>query len=395
MSVKGIVVVSIVGLCLLSFNLIANAQDASEAYFNCGDPSEVEGKLASNGLPGDEREIQRMHARLAIQEKTVEELGGGSPCYETTNFSCRSQTTILNAISCYHESARTNYCCYTEMLSNVGRGLYEAGARIDGEDEGGGGEEGGGGGDDDPVIDPYCVYPTSVPVYIPGKIDTNVLNGDYDASELTDIGLCEVGACSLLSTSVIGDIKIDCYFPDAAGGPTEHICCSVDEIEEELEIPADTSSFKTCDPCFPFKELNHFGEYEETFKYRECREDNMSEDDIQDEMSCNACVYEDPFATDLVESGLIWTELGCLDTSPVGIITRIFQIGLGLLGGVGILRIIQIAVVYQSGDQEKIAEAREMIVSLVAGLVLMIAGITFLQFIGVNLLGLPEGFLGG
>lgn len=145
-----------------------------------------------------------------------------------------------------------------------------------------------------------------------------------------------------------------------------------------------TISFHGCDPCD-----RYIGEEQE-----ECLA-NQTEEERQEINSCNACVYVDPADPDSAETGLVWTEIGCLDLSPAGLVTRIFQIGLGILGGVGIVRTIQIAQAYQSGDKEKIAEARDMMVSLLAGMMVMIAGIAFLQFVGVNVLGLPAGFLGG
>lgn len=106
--------------------------------------------------------------------------------------------------------------------------------------------------------------------------------------------------------------------------------------------------------------------------------------------ACERCVgtRKDP-------RGAVWTEIGCIDPSPAGLITRIFQIGLGIMGGIAVLRFIHIAIMYQSGDAQKIQDAREGVISLITGIIILSLGVVILQFLGINILGLPAGFLGG
>ncbi len=113
----------------------------------------------------------------------------------------------------------------------------------------------------------------------------------------------------------------------------------------------------------------------------------MGEDE---KAACIRCV-----GTKSNPTGAIWTELGCIDPSPAGIITRIFQIGIGIMGGVIIIRLIQISLLYLKDDAQSLEEARDMLTSLVMGLILLVGGVVLLQFVGVNILGLPEGYLGG
>jgi len=137
-------------------------------------------------------------------------------------------------------------------------------------------------------------------------------------------------------------------------------CCSNEDVSRLIPLP--TESFRGC------------GDITE----REERE------------ACERCVgtRKDP-------RGAVWTEIGCIDPSPAGLITRIFQIGLGIMGGIAVLRFIHIAIMYQSGDAQKIQDAREGVISLITGIIILSLGVVILQFLGINILGLPAGFLGG
>lgn len=119
----------------------------------------------------------------------------------------------------------------------------------------------------------------------------------------------------------------------------------------------------------------------------ECTEQELS---AEEQDACMNCMGSQANPT-----GAIWTELGCIDPSPAGLITRIFQIGLGVMGGIALLRTIQIAIAYQSDDPEQVKSAQEMLTSLVAGLILLAGGVVILQFVGVNILGIPREYLGG
>lgn len=254
-----------------------------------------------------------------------------------------------------------------------------------------------------PVADEinYCCLPDAfggTPLEIMCVLDSDLANQMTSArrgggESLEDI-LTRFDCREYSITEMCSESESMCSFTDDIGDP-RIICCQSTSggVGGESFTGGSNQEFvNNCDPCFKLKKIIG-GDFLNTVKYTDCRQ-NLSDDEKSEQLNCEQCLFSTPGEFDSEETGLIWTEIGCVDTSPVGIITRIFQIGLGLLGGVGILRVIQIAVVYQSGDQEKIAEAQEMVVSLLAGMILMIAGITFLQFVGVNILGLPEGFLG-
>ena len=104
--------------------------------------------------------------------------------------------------------------------------------------------------------------------------------------------------------------------------------------------------------------------------------------------SCNHC---------LAINGL-WTAIGCFDftsqalTTPRGIIGKIMQIGLSLAGGVALLMILVAAFTYATsqGEPKRTGEAKEMMTSAIIGLIFIIFSVTILQFIGVEILHLPE-----
>lgn len=94
---------------------------------------------------------------------------------------------------------------------------------------------------------------------------------------------------------------------------------------------------------------------------------------------------------DCSTKGGIWTSLGCIPTTGIGIITSVVKIGLSVAGGVALLMIIAASFMLStsSGDQKRVEEARGLISSAVIGLLFIIFSVTMLQFIGVNILQIP------
>lgn len=104
--------------------------------------------------------------------------------------------------------------------------------------------------------------------------------------------------------------------------------------------------------------------------------------------SCNDCL----------DSNGLWTAIGCFDftsqalATPRGIIGKIMQIGLSLAGGIALLMILVAAFTYATsqGEPKRTGEAKEMMTSAIIGLIFIIFSVTILQFIGVEILHLPE-----
>lgn len=118
--------------------------------------------------------------------------------------------------------------------------------------------------------------------------------------------------------------------------------------------------------CKEFKDPQTGEFLEEYTKCVECIDD------------CDTCVY---------------SSLGCIDTTLNGVITTVMRIGLGVLGAVGILRIMQAAMLRQSADPKDIQESWDIIMSVIMGAIVLVASSLILRVIGVNILGiLPFDF---
>jgi hypothetical protein len=89
----------------------------------------------------------------------------------------------------------------------------------------------------------------------------------------------------------------------------------------------------------------------------------------------------------------VYSSLGCIDTTMNGVITTIMRIGIGILGAVGIFRIMQAAVLRQSADPKDIQESWDIIISVIMGTIVLLGSMVILRVIGINILGiLPFDF---
>ena len=76
-----------------------------------------------------------------------------------------------------------------------------------------------------------------------------------------------------------------------------------------------------------------------------------------------------------------------------GLVTTIMRIAIGVLGAVGILRLMQAAILRQSGDPKDIQESWDIIMSVIIGAVVLVSSTLILRIIGINVLGiLPYDF---
>lgn len=104
---------------------------------------------------------------------------------------------------------------------------------------------------------------------------------------------------------------------------------------------------------------------------------------------CEACMGK----TDGVTStGDLWTAFGCIPVgSGTGLLSGIFKIGMGLAGGFALLLILfgAFQMTTSAGDPQKLQGGQEVVVSAIIGLFFIILSIVILQFIGINILGIP------
>ncbi len=104
--------------------------------------------------------------------------------------------------------------------------------------------------------------------------------------------------------------------------------------------------------------------------------------------ACQACV-NNPGG-----SG-IWTAIGCIKTDFASIAQTAIKLGLGMGGGFALLLILfaGFSLSTSQGDPKRTSEAKELITSVVIGLLFIIFSITILQFVGVSIFKIP-GFGG-
>lgn len=92
------------------------------------------------------------------------------------------------------------------------------------------------------------------------------------------------------------------------------------------------------------------------------------------------------------ENGGLWVAIGCVDPTPLGIITGLIRIAFGVMGGVALLQLIQAGVMYQKGDQAGIEKAKGQVIATLSGIALLVFSVLALRIIGINVLDvLPEG----
>ncbi len=97
-------------------------------------------------------------------------------------------------------------------------------------------------------------------------------------------------------------------------------------------------------------------------------------------------------AESIVYTNNIYSAIGCLDVSRNGLIVRLFQIALGMIGIMIVFRIGQAAVIMQKGNPESFKEGQEIIWSSIVALILILFSAAAIRFLGIDILGLiPEG----
>ncbi len=90
--------------------------------------------------------------------------------------------------------------------------------------------------------------------------------------------------------------------------------------------------------------------------------------------------------------GGVWTGIGCTDTTPAGLITGLIRIVYGVMGGVALIMLIYAGIMYQTGNEANVKQARESIIRTITGLIVLTFSILILRIIGINVLDiLPSG----
>lgn len=101
---------------------------------------------------------------------------------------------------------------------------------------------------------------------------------------------------------------------------------------------------------------------------------------------CNACISQEEHA---------WTVIGCLPTSAAGFIQKILQFAVSLAGGISFLLLLfaGFKILTSKGDVAQLASGKNLLVSSIVALFLILFAVFILRFIGFEILKIP-GFGG-
>ena len=85
------------------------------------------------------------------------------------------------------------------------------------------------------------------------------------------------------------------------------------------------------------------------------------------------------------------TDFGCVPADPTGFTSRIYAIGLGLIGGAALLSVMYggYLVMSSRGNRDQLMKGRSYIFSAIAGMVLAIVGFALYQVIARDVVRIP------
>lgn len=119
-----------------------------------------------------------------------------------------------------------------------------------------------------------------------------------------------------------------------------------------------------------------------------CRWEGLFNYSFADKESCNKPIRTPCGGSD---ASSCQTAIGKVNTSASGVITVVFRLFLSIAGILAIFLIISSGyrLMTSRGNPEQVARAREQFTSAIIGLLFLVFSLIILQFIGVDLLGLP------
>ncbi len=109
--------------------------------------------------------------------------------------------------------------------------------------------------------------------------------------------------------------------------------------------------------------------------------------DPKQKSGCESCMGDDT-------SPGVWTAIGCIDdiqSNPNSLLEKVIRFAMGIAGGIAFLLILfgGLQIMTSAGNPEQLNAGRELVTSAITGLLLIIFSIFILQFIGVNIIGIP------
>jgi len=112
--------------------------------------------------------------------------------------------------------------------------------------------------------------------------------------------------------------------------------------------------------------------------------DSITDPDMK--AKCKACE-----GSSEVTSG-VWTGIGCMPTNFSGIVSSLFTLFSGLMGGFVFLCLVSngLKIMASRGNPEALKKGQEAITACLVGFVVLVLSILFLKIVGVDILDLPE-----
>jgi len=108
---------------------------------------------------------------------------------------------------------------------------------------------------------------------------------------------------------------------------------------------------------------------------------------------CKKCFgwYEEPEGEYNWISAKAWTAVGCIPTAPEEFIKWLLPVVISIAGGIAFLLILlgSFTVLTSAGNPDKLNEGKDIIVSAIVGLLVILFSVVLLKIIGVDILGLP------
>jgi len=107
----------------------------------------------------------------------------------------------------------------------------------------------------------------------------------------------------------------------------------------------------------------------------------------KDPTACHKCL-----GTNFENSGSYsWTAIGCIPTQPDLFIKGLLPGVIGMAGGIAFLLMLYgvFTIIMSTGNPEKINQGKEIIVSALVGLIMILFSVFLLKLIGVDILGIP------
>lgn len=88
----------------------------------------------------------------------------------------------------------------------------------------------------------------------------------------------------------------------------------------------------------------------------------------------------------------VWTAIGCIPIDIKEIVKSLLTLAISIAGGLSLLIILYgaFSISVSAGDPQKIQQGREIITAAITGLVFIIFSVIILQFIGVEILHIPD-----